>query len=173
MVKEKVKSKIKTLRKSELVDLIIFLIEKNSNCQKLLSKKLGIRSMENHKLIIKRLRREINNHTGSYYNAYILVKDFAESSTDDHKILEITMEALEYFFIEIDLYGHEVPDSLFDYTLEIYEYAIECAYNLKDFVAADSLYIMVRDDIVGIYEPFEEVFHNYFDFDDEENIIII
>jgi hypothetical protein len=128
-------------------------------------KKQSIKSLKN------KIRR-VMERDGAYHSAYQMYIDYVRTSVDDNSILDLSKDVLEYFFIELEAYGHPIPEELFDYTLDIYENALKSARALKDLESADDLHTMVGVGYVDTYEAFIDLFYMYFSYDDEENIVI-
>ncbi len=157
--------------KKELLDLIVLMMNKNDNNRQLIYNKFNHKNPKTDGLE-RRIRKEIEHLEGSYSETYKLLTDYVETSTDTEKILELSKVVLEYFFIELEAYGHRYPKSLFDYILNIFEIALKAAKELQDTKSANELYCMIRFEQDGFYDYFYEIFCNYFNTDEDDNVIM-
>ncbi len=169
MSNDETMKKLEKLTKTELLKLIELMMNKNNNNYQLINNKLNNKNPKS-KLLAKKIRKKVESPDGSYYEAYRLLSNYIQTSTDTETILELSKELLEYYFIEIEAYGHRCPETLYDFTLNTYEIALQAANELKDLKAADDLYYMIRFEVDEL-EEFYETFREYFDVDNEDNII--
>jgi len=167
---DEITKKLKKLTKKELFELIKLMMNKNDNNRQLIYNLLNNNNPKT-KLLVKKIRREVESPDGSYYEAYRLLTDYVETSTDTKTILELSIELLEYFFIEIEAYDRRYPETLFEFTLNTYEIALKAAFELRDIKAADELYSIIRFEEEG-FEVFLDAFYGYFNIDDDENVIL-
>jgi hypothetical protein len=170
MIPDQMNNQLKNLSKKDLLNLIQILLDKNDHNYQLINHILNKKN-QSIKPLKGKIRRSMERD-GAYHSAYQMYIDYVRASVDDKSILELSKDVLEYFFIELEAYGHPIPEDLYDYTLDIYESALKSARALKDLESADDLYTMIGVGYEDTYEAFVDIFHMYFSYDDEENIII-
>ena len=171
MTIKEIEKQLEKQTKKELLDLIILMMNKNDNNRQLIDHKINDKN-SNKVGLERRIRRKINSHDDSYYETYKLLTDYYEVSLDTKKILELSIGVLEYFFVELEAYGHRYPQTLLDYSLNIFEIALKAAKELLDTESADELYCMIRFEQEGFYECFYEKFFNYFSTDEDDNVVL-
>ena len=162
--------KLDKLSKKELLDLIKIVIDKNGQNYQLIDHILNKKNPSINRL--KNKIRRLMERDGAYHSAYHLYIDYVRTSVDNQSILDLSKDVLEYFFIDLEAYGHPIPEDLFDYTLDIYEIALKSARDLKDIESADDLHTMIGVGYTDVYEAFVDLFYRCFSYDDDENIII-
>ena len=171
MTIKEIEKQLERQSKKELLDLIILMMNKNDNNRQLIDNKINDKN-SNKAGLERRIRRKIESHDGSYFETYKLFTDYYEVSLDTQKILELSIEVLENFFIELEAYSHRYPQALLDYSLNVFEIALRAAKELLDIESADELYCMIRFEQEGFYECFYEKFFNYFSTDDNDNVVL-
>jgi hypothetical protein len=170
MIPSELDKKLDKLSKNELLELIKILMDKNDQNYQLIDHILNKKNPSINRL--KNKIRRLMERDGAYHSAYQLYIDYVRTSVDDHSILDLSKDVLEYFFIDLEAYGHPIPEDLFDYTLDIYEIALKSARVLKDVESADDLHTMIGVGYTDEHEAFVDLFSMYFSYDDNDNIII-
>lgn len=171
MTIKEIEKQLEKQTKIELLDLIVLMMNKNDNNRQLIDNKIDDKN-SNTVGLERRIRRKIKSHDVFYYEVYKLLTDYYEISINKEKILELSKEVLEYFFIELEAYGHRYPETLLDYSLNIFDIALKAAKELQDTESADELYCMIRFEQDGFYDCFYEIFFKYFNTDEDDNVIM-
>jgi len=132
------KKKYQKMTKDELISIIEKLLEFNLENEVLLN---NIHNNKNPKWekTLRKVQREVENHMGSYTKAYHHYLEYSHTCTDNSDLLKLSLECLDYFFEELDLYS-ECPQDLIEYTDQILNSASKIAVDLDQ-----------HEDIIRIY----------------------
>lgn len=171
MLSEENVSMLKNKTQEELLEILIFVCNKNQNAAVLLHNILN-KKKRSPKRVLTKILRLVDDPTSEYTDIYLLVKDFLETSISDEDMLLVAVESADRFIDELISYDYMHPEELLDRALELYDRALSIASCQSNLQSGQKLYDMIPFDCDGINEEFINIFFMYFDIDENDNVII-
>lgn len=164
---------LKAKSKSELIELIKEMTEKNARAQTFLTNRLNHKKPD-LKQAIRRLERAFERGDGDIESLYKIAMDFAETTPSKKEALTLLLEALDSMEPWFEAYGGEAPETIETMMFKVYEHACLLAEELKDIIAARKLKHL-KDSTFDedLNEALTDIFYQFFDVDDEEDDVIL
>lgn len=168
----KTKALLKKKTKQELMDLIETIALKNSEAETLIQNSLNQKRESPEKTLKKIDRLMEKDH--NFDELMDTADAFIRTTPSETDALVVATEAVEWMMEILDAYGHETTERMDEKAGDFYLTACDLAYTLKDRVAAKRLHDALNTlEYDSLMEMFMEIFYNHFDYDDENEMLLM
>lgn len=174
MLDSKTRTKLIKLKKDELIELLIEITNTNKNVQTYIFNKLNNKKISNLK--IDRFIEKLYMESLNFPEAFRIFNEFYLLINNDVKLMEITMDFIDYIFQIRNQFTSEYSEELENCIVDVFDKACELAYKVKDIKIAETLLdkissVYYYDDDLQCY--LIDLFNNYFNYEGDLKEVVI
>jgi len=173
MLDSKTRTKLSKLKKDELIELLIEITNTNKSVQTYIFNKLNNKKISNFK--IDRFAEKLYMEGIKFSEAHRIFNEFYFLIENEVKIMELTMDFVDYIFQIKEYYISEYNEDLENCIVDVFDKACELAYKVKNIKNAtilyDKIFNMDYDDELQCH--LIELFYNNFDYEEDTEEAVI